>query len=327
MDIKLLDQKKKILDEYRPFPPDLVKNLEDWFRVELTYTSNALEGNTLTRQETALVVEKGLTVGGKTLCEHLEATNHAAAFDWISDKIKSSPDQITEKDILFIHSLILKGIDEGNSGFYRNVPVRISGSTVILPNPKKVPDLMGNFISWLIQSKELHPIELAIEAHYRLVTIHPFVDGNGRTGRLLMNMILAQHGYPMAILRTKDRLPYITSLEKAQLGGSNSDYIKLLHEAIERSLDIYINALKGEVPSQVKKPKLLKIGQLAQEVGENISTIRYWTQEGLLEVAEVTQANYQLYSREMIERIKKINYFKEKRHTLKEIKALLGKSL
>ncbi|MCP4923713.1 MAG: Fic family protein, partial [bacterium] len=104
MDIKLLDQKKKILDEYRPFPPDLVKNLEDWFRVELTYTSNALEGNTLTRQETALVVEKGLTVGGKTLCEHLEATNHAAAFDWISDKIKSSPDQITEKDILFIHS-------------------------------------------------------------------------------------------------------------------------------------------------------------------------------------------------------------------------------
>lgn len=315
--------KKKRLDGFRPLPDTLVRNLDDWFRVELTYTSNAIEGNTLTRRETALVVEKGLTVGGKSLTEHLEATNHAHALDWVKEQVKRKPSSLTEKDILHIHDIILKGIDDANAGHYRSVPVRISGSAVVLPNPRKVPDLMQDFVEWLKQSGDLHPIELAAEAHYRLVTIHPFVDGNGRTARLLMNMILLMTGYPAAIIRKRDRLTYIGSLEKAQLGGSKDDYLKIITKAVDRSLDIYLKAANGEDAEQPESDMSLKIGELAKQTGESNSTIRHWTKEGLLEVAEVTEAGYQLYSHDMAHRIKQIHALKEQRLTLQEIKERL----
>lgn len=200
MNFQHLSEKKAELDRYREtgegLPPALVKNLENWFRVELTYTSNAIEGNTLTRRETALVVEKGLTVGGKSLQEHLEANNHAYALDWIRE-LAQRPDAVpTENELLQLHSLILRGIDDNHAGCYRKVTVMISGSSVVLPNPFKVPELMEAFIQWLQSTTDLHPVELAAEAHYRLVTIHPFIDGNGRTARLLMNLILIAHGYP-----------------------------------------------------------------------------------------------------------------------------------
>ncbi len=316
-----LTSKKNLLDQHRPIPDALVRNLDEWFRIELTYTSNAIEGNTLNRRETALVVEKGLTVGGKTLIEHLEATNHAHALDWVREQIKRKPQQITQKDIFQIHEIILKGIDDDNAGYYRSVPVRISGSTVVLPNPLKVPDLMTELVEWFKSSKDYHPVELAAEAHYRLVTIHPFVDGNGRTARLLMNMILLMEGYPAAIIRKRDRLAYITALEKAQLGGSKNDYLKLISKAVDRSLDLYLKAVSGdETEAQAGSEKLLKIGELAKKVGEPNSTIRHWTKEGLLEVAEITESGYQLYAPEMVERIKKIHELKEKRYTLQEIK-------
>jgi Fic family protein len=245
MDYSQLTAKKAKLDSYRPLPEALVRNLDEWFRIELTYTSNALEGNTLSRAETALVVEKGLTVGGKMLVEHLEATNHAHALDWMIKQVQGKPDQIDAPVILYLQGLILKGIDDDNAGRYRNIPVRISGSTVILPNPRKVPDLMADFCNWLAGARSLHPIELAAQAHYRLASIHPFVDGNGRTGRLLMNMILLMFGYPPAIIRPSDRLAYITALEKAQLGGSSQEYFELMANAVDRSLNIYLHALSN----------------------------------------------------------------------------------
>ncbi len=324
MNINRLTDKKKLLDRFRPLPDMLVRNLDDWFRVELTYTSNAIEGNTLTRQETVLVVEKGLTVGGKTLIEHLEATNHAHALDWIKGQIKRKPTNLSEKDILHIHDIILKGIDDHNSGHYRSVPVRISGSAVVLPNPQKIPDLMAAFSDWLAKNQGLHPVELAAEVHYRLVTIHPFVDGNGRTARLLMNMILLMSGYPAAIIRKRDRLAYIESLEKAQLGGPKDDYFKIISKAVDRSLDIYLKAVRGEEADPVENDEFMKVGELAKQVGQSNSTIRHWTKEGLLSVAEVTAVGYQLYAPEMIERIKKIHNLKKQRFTLQEIKEKLS---
>jgi len=326
MKISRLREKKELLDSYRPLPAVLVKNLEDWFRVELTYTSNAIEGNTLTRRETALVVEKGLTVGGKTLVEHLEAANHAHALDWVRQQASRSAMQLTEKDVLSIHEIILKGIDSANAGFYRSVPVRISGSTVVLPNPRKVPDLMEAFVTWLQQGPDLHPVELAAEAHYRLVTIHPFADGNGRTARLLMNLILLMTGYPTAIIRKLDREAYLTALEKAQLGGSQDDYLQLIYKAVNRSLDIYLRAARGEDAEGEVDDTLLKIGELAKRTGENNSTIRYWTKEGLLEVAEVTESGYQLYSPEMIKRVEQIYFLKKERLTLQEIKERISQT-
>ena len=328
MDYKKLTAKKQQLDKQRPFDTNLVKNLEEWFKIELTYTSNAIEGNTLSRAETALVVEKGLTIGGKTLIEHLEATNHANALDFVKKKVGNKNNKITEADILKIHEIILSGIDKQNAGFYRNVSVRISGSNVVLPNSKKVPDLMNEFCLWLLKKPNIHLVEFASEAHYRLVTIHPFIDGNGRTARLLMNMILMINGYPPAIIRKQDRLIYINSLEKAQLAGGNTkskfDYLKLMSKAVDRSLDIYLKAIRNEDQENYQdNNKLLKIGELAKEVGEVNSTIRHWTKLGLLEVAEITSSNYHLYSTDMIEKIKKIKMLKDKRLNLEEIKDFL----
>lgn len=320
-----LTNKKELLDALRPLPPELVRNLEDWFRVELTYTSNAIEGNTLTRHETAVVITKGLTVGGKSLKEHLEATNHAIALDYVHTLIKKKPSQLSIQDILQIHEIILKGIDDGNAGHYRNVPVRISGSTVVMPNPRKVPDLMNDFLKWLKTPNDLHPVAFSAEAQYRLVTIHPFVDGNGRTARLLMNMFLMIYGYPPAIIRKRDRLAYIGSLEKAQLGGSKSDYDKIILKAAERSLDIFLKAAQGEsATDENDTDELLKIGELAKASGETVPTIRYWTNEGLLDVAEVTKSGYQLFSAEMVNRCKEIKKYKARRLTLLEIKHKLA---
>jgi len=204
----ILSQKKLSLDQLRPLPNELVQNLDNWFRVELTYSSNAIEGNTLTRRETAVVIEKGLTVGGKSLKEHLEATNHSQALDFIHSLAYKTPSDLTAHDILSIHAMILKTIDDANAGHYRSIPVRISGSAVIMPNARKVPDLMDEFQLWLTSNTDLHPVAFASEAHYRLVTIHPFVDGNGRTARLLMNLLLIMQGYPPAIIRKRDRLSY-----------------------------------------------------------------------------------------------------------------------
>jgi Fic family protein len=326
MDYKKLTQKKQQLDKHRPLDTALVKNLEEWFRIELTYTSNAIEGNTLSRAETALVVEKGLTIGGKSITEHLEATNTAAALDFVKEQIKRKPSDIKEKDVLKIHEIILNGINKADAGLYRRVPVRISGSAVILPNPKKVQDLMDEFFLWLKKETKLHAVELAAEAHYRLVTIHPFIDGNGRTARLLMNMILMMKGFPPAIIRKNDRLAYIKSLEEPQLvngkGDSKNNYFKLIAAAVDRSLNIYLKAIEGK-SIEKENEKLLKIGELAKRTKQTTSTIRHWTKEGLLQVAEITESGYQMYDYGMIEKVKEIKELKEKRLTLTEIKKTL----
>ena len=323
MNWKKISDKKKILDGYRPLPPALVENLEQWFLIELTYTSNAIEGNTLTRRETAVVVEKGLTVSGKSLVEHLEATNHAKALQRVMELVGGRTSNLSERDILDIHHTILKGIDDESAGHYRSILVRISGSEVILPNYRKVPDLMERFITDMTSS-DLHPVELAAEAHYQLVTIHPFVDGNGRTARLLMNLILMQQGYPPALIRKRDRLKYIKSLEQAQLGGSKEDYYKIIADAVNRSLDIYLSAVSDDqtfvTQTGPTDDELLRIGALAKATGESNATIRFWTKEGLLEVADTTAASYQLYSSTMIERVRRIRELQSQRFTLNEIK-------
>ena len=319
--LSLLTKKKQRLDKYRPLPPELVKNLEDWFRVELTYTSNAIEGNTLTRNETALVVEKGITVEGKSLVEHFEAINHAQALGFIKTLVKKKRKELTEADILDIHKAILAKIDDTNAGRYRTVSVRIAGSTVVMPNAVKVPDLMSKYVKWVNSPNTDHPIKISANAHYKLVSIHPFVDGNGRTARLLMNLLLMQEGYPPALIRKEDRRRYINSIERGQLGGSLKDYHELILEAVERSLDIYLEALEPkETKEGVKMNELLKIGELAKETGETVFTIRFWTKEGLLIVKDFTKSGYQLYKPSMIERVKEIRRLqKEERLIIAEI--------
>lgn len=319
--ISKLLEKRKELDDLKPLPAAFRMNLDEWFKVELTYTSNAIEGNTLSRQETALVIEKGLTVEGKSLREHLEAVNHAEAIQFIREHlIRKKRAEIKEKDILELHRFILSKINDSESGRYRRVPVRIAGSTVILPNPLKVPDLMTDFMKWLHRSND-PVIQIAADAHFKFVSIHPFVDGNGRVARLLMNLILMQEDFPPALIRKEDRKAYLNALEKGQTKNHLDDYYDVIYSAIDRSLDIYLDMLKGKEGFQSKKGKLLKIGELAKETEETVSTLRYWTQEGLLVIHSTTESGYQLYQTEMIERVKKIRLLQEKdRLTIDEIK-------
>lgn len=326
--------KKAALDDMRPLPQALVANLEEWFRVELTYASNAIEGNTLTRSETALVVEKGLTVRGKSLREHLEAVNHAEALDYVATLAREPDRPITRHDILSLHSLILGRIDDENAGRFRTIQVRIAGTEVVLPGPIQVAPLMEDFISWLNAPHAGHTAQYAADAHLRFVTIHPFVDGNGRLGRLLMNLVLMRGGYPPALVRKEDREEYIASLERVQTSGAMDLYNTVMYRAVERSLDIYLQALQPgtaiaipQAPGAPSRPRLLKIGELAREAGESVPTIRYWTKEGLLAVASKTGGGYTLYDPTMADRARRIRRLQEhERLTIAEIRNILERT-
>jgi Fic family protein len=325
---KLILDKKNELDSLQPIDPTLIKNLGEWMSLELTYTSNALEGNTLTRQETKLVVEEGISIGGKNINEIYEAKNHDNALTFIQTLSKQKKVQeLTEQDLLVLHSIILKGIDDSNAGKYRSVPVRISGSTMIPPNFLKVPELMTNLFHTISQSKNSPEtvIDLAIETHLQLVTIHPFTDGNGRTARLLFNAILLQSGYPLVFIQKEERKTYLQSLEQAQTGGSEEAYQKLMYTSIQRSLDLYLDLMKNIDPkTEQNDTQLLKIGELAKEAHEEVASVRYWTQLGLLKIFNTTKSNYALYQKNQIQRIHQIRYLQsEKRLTLEEIKRLL----
>jgi len=321
---RIIEKKQKldgiILD------PSLVFNLKEWLRIELTYTSNALEGNTLTRQETKLVVEEGLSIGGKTVIEILEIKNHAEALNLVHEISKNKKtNELTEYDLLAIHSIILNGINDFEAGKYRNVRVRISGSMTIPPNHLKVSELMTEMFDQ-IQSyaKPEEALDLAIESHYKLVTIHPFVDGNGRTARLLLNLILLQNNFPLTFIQKEERKRYLAALEKAQIGGSKNDYIELMYQAVERSLDLYLDQESQNNKATVNIVRTYKIGELAKITNQEVATIRYWTNLGLLKIFNKTKGGYALYTAENIARIKQIRYLQEeKRFSLEEIKDLL----
>ncbi len=321
--LERIQKKKAEFDVFKPFPKTFMANMEEWYKIELTYTSNAIEGNTLTRQETALVVEKGITVEGKSIVEHLEAINHAKAYEYIQKLQFNNLKKINQSIILNIHSLILQNIDPQNAGRYRTTPVRIAGSTVVLPNPIKVPDLMKQFIVWLHNSKKT-PAEIAVEAHFKLVSIHPFADGNGRTARLLMNLILLTNGYPPTVISNQNRKQYIESIEKGQLKDDLSDYDDFMFRAVEKSFDSFFETVNAEDKKRPVAKIFLKIGELAKKTKETVATIRFWTKERLLKVAKRSSGGYQLYSLHTIDRVKKIRKLqKERRLTLAELRRIV----
>ena len=296
--------------------------LDEWELVELTYTSNAIEGNTLSRAETALVISDEVTVAGKSIREHQEAVNTAAAWEWVKERVDNKPGIVLDNSsLLHLHEIVLRNIDNQNAGKYRNVAVRIAGSRTVLPNPAKVPTLMQSFWSWL--GTESEAIERAVEAHYKLVTIHPFTDGNGRTARLVMNLILRASGYPPIIIRKEDRGEYLTSLEIAQTGGSKERCLTLMLTSLLASLDRYFDALNKS--ENTTPDKLMMIGKLARGAGESVATIRHWVAMGIIPVKQVSAGGYQLFEPRMVERAKQVRQMqKKKRYSLEEIRKELG---
>ena len=242
MDFNKLDQLKATLDAHRPFPTTVVENLHENLIVEWTYNSNAIEGNTLTLQETKVALE-GITVGGKTLREHFEAVGHKEAILFIEELVKDDA-LLSEHDIKSIHSLILKNIDEENAGKYRQHNVIISGAEHRPVPSLEVPAKMEEFITWYkTDAMQMHPVERAARVHVDFVGIHPFVDGNGRTSRLLMNLELMKSGFPSAVLKVEDRLAYYKALDLAHTTGDYEPFIKIVCDVTEKSFEPYFYAL------------------------------------------------------------------------------------
>ncbi len=238
-----IEEKKKKFDAYKPLPKALEKNLGDWFRMALTYTSNAIEGNTLSFAETALVVQEGITIGGKSLTEHQEAINSATAISYVQSlAANKTRKDLALTDILAIHEHILKKIDDEHAGVFRTVAVRIMGSQVPRPNYLKVPQLMDEFMKWMTTSTD-NIVRIAADAHLKFVFIHPFIDGNGRTARLIFNLLLLQDGYPLVVIEKEKRLAYVNAIEKALLNNDTQDYYSLMFHAVEQSLDSYLKAI------------------------------------------------------------------------------------
>ena len=221
-----VDNLKKELDSKRPIPKETLKSLEESINLEWTYNSNGIEGNTLTLKETQVVLE-GITVGGKSIKEHLEAINHQKAILYLNDLVKEN-NPVTEWNIKSIHQLVLKNIDDENAGRYRRENVTIKGATHIPPDYLKVPELMGKLVLNYKNWNNFHPIIQAALLHGELVKIHPFIDGNGRTSRLLMNLDLMNHGYNPVIIKKEDRLEYYEALDKAHTTGDYTDFVKLI---------------------------------------------------------------------------------------------------
>jgi Fic family protein len=232
-----LDRLKAWLDSFRPLPSTVLAEIKKIYDVRFTYNSNAIEGNTLTQSETALVLETGITIGGKTLREHLEVIGHKDAIDYIEQLVQNST-AIGEWEIKQIHNLILRAIAPEEAGCYRQLDVKAAGTEYLYPPHYLVNDLMGEFVAWLNspEASIQHPIEFATEAHLRFVSIHPFRDGNGRTGRLLMNLLLLRAGYPIVVISDRVRQAYIEALVQAQQYSDRSPLLMLLLDAAERSL-------------------------------------------------------------------------------------------
>jgi len=242
--LKILSEIDKLQEEinsFRPLSASTLKQLKEYYRVGLTYTSNAIEGNSLTETETKIVLEDGITIGGKPIKDYYEALGHSEAYDYIYKLAKDK--SFTEEDIKKLHKLFYHRIDETKAGKYRKEKVFISGSKYPLPGPEKVPELMQVFLGKIKDiEKKNHPVVYSAIAHKELVFVHPFVDGNGRVARLLMNLILLQKGYCIAIIPPILRRDYINALEKAHT--DEKDFVEFIAGAVRETQKDYLRLLR-----------------------------------------------------------------------------------
>ncbi len=238
------EELKKEIQKYRPMSENLLRQLREYYRIGLTYSSNSLEGNSLTETETKVVLEDGITIGGKPLKDHYEAIGHSEAYNLLFDLVKKR--RISERDILTLHYLFYSRIDKENAGKYRKEKVIITGSNYIPPLPEKVPNLMKQFIGNITKLKrDYHPIEYASLVHKEFVEIHPFIDGNGRIARLLMNLCLLQKGYTITIIPPIKRVDYINLLEIAHIQKNSKPFIAFISSMVYEGLKDYMRLIKG----------------------------------------------------------------------------------
>ncbi|TCP24454.1 Fic/DOC family protein [Scopulibacillus darangshiensis] len=237
-----IDRKKASLDALRPLPKYTLKSLHEKLLLEWTYNTNAIEGNTLTMNETKVVLE-GITVGGKTMREHLEVINHRDAIRYVEEIVQKG-EPFTEWQIKSLHRLVLKGVDDEYAGVYRDQQVFIAGAKHTPPAPYLIKEQMEQLIRWYDnKAQELHPVERGAMLHAIFVGIHPFIDGNGRTSRLLLNLELMKAGFPAVVIKVENRLAYYEALDKSHTTKNYRDFIQLIAKEVEDSLNLYLSAI------------------------------------------------------------------------------------
>lgn len=236
-----IDRLQQEINMYRPFDEPMLGQLKAYYRIGLTYSSNALEGNSLTETETKVVLEDGLTIGGKPLRDHLEALGHSHAYDFMFSLIRQN--LFSKQDITALHRLFFQRIDDTQAGCYRRQRVFISGSQYPVPDWPDVPRLVEDWLQQLPEQRDkLHPVEFAAQVHKQFVFIHPFIDGNGRVARLLTNLVLLQAGYLIAIIPPVVRAEYISGLEKAHT--DDADFRRFVAERVLETQKDYLRLLK-----------------------------------------------------------------------------------
>ncbi len=239
---KITNNQKEI-EKYKPFDKEILKQLKEYYRISFTYTSNALEGNSLTESETKIVLEDGITIGGKPIRDHQEALGHSEAYDLLYTLVQKNT--IDEHYIMELHRLFYYRIDIKNAGTYRKVGVIVTGRDTVFPAPKELPSLMNSFITEINSfKKEIHPVECAALVHSKFVNIHPFIDGNGRCARLLMNLFLFKNNYPITIIPPIKRGEYLDVVYQ----GNNGDFKPFIHflaELVYESQKDYVRLLKN----------------------------------------------------------------------------------
>lgn len=308
---KRLEEKLAKLNKLRPLPKSAAQKLREKFQIEITYNSNAIEGNSLTLKETFLVINEGITVKGKPLKDHLEVKDHHAALEYLYDLIdKNKKHTLSEILIRNLHQIIIQGTDKEWAGKYRNANVIIGGANHTPPDALQVPQKMRDLIKWLsAQKNKTHIVEISALLHQKLVHIHPFFDGNGRTSRLVMNLLLMQSGYPLVIILKNDRKKYYDVLDKAD-SGKYEPLVKFIAQSIERSLDIYLKTL---TPATVKQEKFVSLAEISKTTNFSAKYLNLLARQGKLEAYK--EGRNWLTSKEAVER-----YLKNRSRKRKTIK-------
>lgn len=242
-----IDRYKAALDATRPFEGETLQELRDYYKIGLTWSSNALEGNTLTISETKVVLEDGLTVGGKPLRDIYETTGHGAAYDFMFTLTHRK--EIAVSDIKTIHRFFYQQVNAEQAGTWRNRPVIVTGTDYVFPAPAEIEGLMEQLAVWIKEERDkLHPVEFAALLHLRLVSIHPFIDGNGRTSRLVMNLALLQDGYQPALIPPICRADYLAMIRRYQLKGDRKPFVDFIAERVLESEKDIMRLLHIPIP-------------------------------------------------------------------------------
>ncbi|MBU1778519.1 MAG: Fic family protein [Patescibacteria group bacterium] len=295
---KRLEEKLKKLNSLQPLPKSAVTKLQEQLRIEMTYNSNAIEGNSLTLKETFLIINEGITVKGKPLKDHLEAKDHYFALQYLYDLVeKGKRHTISEHLIRTLHQLIMQETDKEWAGVYRNSNVIIGGSDHTPPDALDVPQKMRELVGWIKENKnKLHIIELSALLHHKLVHIHPFFDGNGRTSRIMMNLILMQNGFPLVIILKNDRKKYYNVLDQADK-QNYQPLTRFIAQAVERSLNLYSKIL---TPITKKREQYFILSKLADHTPYSAKYLNLLIRQGKLEAHK--EGRVWLTSKEAINR-------------------------